>query len=462
MWGVMGTPVLVRGESGSGKTIASNAVVKLLYGDEGLHAKNPDLFLINETSNKAFLDHDAEEEIKRAKRCYIPELQNVKNIEALIKLWTEGRPKIYGRSIRGDYTDKLILEPLPILTNLADANEEMPELSNEMQRRIITLPTKSGAALNEKVHISKADMRQKTNEELKTLTEEEETVLREHLLACMDTTKRVLNPCAHTIRKVIPHKYTRSNTFIGYFLDVVEAITRFYQKDRVTTDEYIFATPTDNYVAWLLAGDIFRDMAIGIPNLGKEVLNGLPVHEHAYGDLEAQDVREARVHIDQIVDDLDTLGYPRPKKIVDDLMKRLVSSGFARVDKEGFYYRTKALDEGYKPDVNDLFKEAENYMSEKWKHLYSEYSGNRAFEVYIDPLSGNECNLLSATPKKEKKEKDTIDTSAIVSKEKEEKEGPAILSTDVAEVYEFTPQMLTPPGEFRGAKGKSLKRLGEN
>jgi hypothetical protein len=489
LWGVSGIPILVRGESGSGKTKIGNAVIHLFFGDVGLRAGNPDVFLINESSDKAYLDHESEEFVKRAKRCYIPELQNVKNLEAMVKLWCEGRPKVYGRSKAGRETDKVVLEPLPILSNLADGNEEMRDLSNEMERRIVSLPTKSGEHLNKQVHQMKAKMRKKTKRQLETLSPEESDRLMFHLLGCMENTKGVLNPCSETIEEVVPHKYTRSNTFIGYFLDVVEAIAIFYQKERVIVDDegdkYIIATPTDNYLAYLLAGDIFRDLAIGIPPLGKEVLNFLPVHEYAFGDIQAEDVREDRVHIDQIVDRLDDLGFPRPKKIVDDLMKKLVSAGYARVDKEGFYYRTKELENGFKLEPERLFEEAEEYMKNEWQELYEDYVGSRAYTHYINPISGEECTLV----KERAEEKDNTELGAIVQKE-EEKEiltvpagrcpkchlsrgtGPIVCecepmqdflpkSDEAIEIYEleFSADMLKPPTEFTAPKGKTLKRL---
>ena len=421
LWGVGGTPILIRGESGSGKTKIGNAVIHLLFGDVGLRAGNADVFLINESSDKAYLDHESEEFVKRAKRCYIPELQNVRNLEAMVKLWCEGRPKIYGRSKAGRETDKVVLEPLPILSNLADGNEEMRDLSNEMERRIVSLPTKSGEHLNKKVHQMKARMRKKTKRQLITLTDDESDRLMFHLLGCMDNTKGVINPCAETIEEVVPHKYTRSNTFIGYFLDVVDAIAIFYQKERVIADDgydaYILASPTDNYLAYLLAGDIFRDLAIGIPPLGKEVLNFLPIHEYAFGDLQSEEVREERVHIDQIVDRLDDLGFPRPKKIVDDLMHKLVSAGYARVDKEGFYYRTKDFDSTFKLDVAALYEEADEYMKNEWKELYEDYVGNRAYTTYINPISGEECTLL-----KERAEEKGITSAQSNTQKEEEKE----------------------------------------
>lgn len=475
LWGVAGVPVLIRGESGSGKTKIGNAVVHLLFGDSGLRAGNPDVFLINEASDKAYLDHDSEEYVKRAKLCYIPELQNVQNLEAMVKLWCEGRPKIYGRSRAGRDTDKVVLEPLPILSNLADGNEEMRDLSNEMDRRIVSLPTKSGEHLNKKVHQMKARMRKKTRKQLETLTEDECDRLMAHLLGCMDNTKGVLNPCAETIEEVVPHKYTRSNTFIGYFLDIVDAIAIFYQKERVIADDgydaYILASPTDNYLAYLLAGDIFRDLAIGIPPLGKEVLNFLPIHEYAFGDLQAEDVREERVHIDQIVDRLDDMGFPRPKKIVDDLMKKLVGGGYARVDKEGFYYRTKELENVFKLNTDRLYEEAEEYMKNEWQDLYEDYVGNRAYKHYINPISGEECTLV----KEREEEKDISKSAQSTNIQKEgEKEVLTITpgkepmqdflpKTDEAiEIYEMEfdgAEILKPPSEFTGPKGKKLRKI---
>ena len=413
LWGLKGLSVVIRGESGSGKTKIGNAVCSLIYGDEGLNAANPDLYLIYEQSDKAGLDKDTEAIIRRAKRCYIPEIQNVKNIEARIKLWTEDRPEIYNRSIRGQRTETFTLKPLPIITSLAEGNEEMPELSTEMQRRIISLPTQSGAKVNEMVHKQKAEIRRKTNDELIVLPMDRQQRLRLHLLSCIDAgeRKRVLNPCSTVVREAIPHRYTRSNTFIGYFLDCIEAIALFNQANRVQTDEYIFATPADNVVAVHLAGGIIRDLAIGIPPLGKEVLEFLPMHRHAYGDLEAEDVREATVHIDEVVDYLDTAGLPRPKKIVDILMKKLVGSGFARVNKDGRYYRTQELGNDYKLNHSKLIAEAGDYMRDKWPDLFDEYVSHLDFQSYVDHLSGERTGMNLGIDVEENVVENVVDTN---------------------------------------------------
>ena len=169
----------------------------------------------------------------------------------------DGRPHIYTRSEMGRQQIRLILDPKPILTNLADGNEQLPELPVEMKRRVISLPTFSNRELNEEVHHLKAINRMLPDEKLIKLTRTEVSGLRNACRKAMQIKQRVINPGADIIRKAIPTNYTMSNTFIEYFFDVVEAVTKFNHTERIMNNKYLYATPEDNFVSFLIASSVF-------------------------------------------------------------------------------------------------------------------------------------------------------------------------------------------------------------
>ena len=376
LWGINGNSICIRGESGSAKTKILNAAAALLFGDAGLSGHNHELLLLNSSSAKGQLTDDSAQRISNAQRCVIPELQNImtsQNLEAMIKLWMESRPYVYTKNELGRKQVRIILDPLPILTNLADGNEQMPDLPTEMHRRTISLPTISTAELNERVHKMKARARMLPDGDLNVLTRRELGALRKQCQLAMQNNLRVINPGAEYIRRAIPTRYTMSNTFIDYFLDVVESITKFYTPDRLTYQNYIFATPEDNYVGFQIAGNTFRDMAIGIASLGREIIEFIPKVE-AWGDL-ATDVEADAATLDDIIDHLNDLGMIRHKKTVKSILDRLVNTNFVRkIERKDKYYRTQEMDFQVQIDPDDLVDACKESMSLNFPDLSEKYN----------------------------------------------------------------------------------------
>ena len=376
LWGINGNSICIRGESGSAKTKILNAASTLLFGDAGLSGHNHELLLLNSSSAKGQLTDDSAQRISNAKRCVIPELQNImtsQNLETMIKLWMESRPYVYTKNELGRKQVRIILDPLPILTNLADGNEQMPDLPTEMHRRTISLPTISTAELNERVHKMKARARMLPDGELNVLTRRELGALRKQCQLAMQNNLRVINPGAEYIRRVIPTRYTMSNTFVDYFLDVVESITKFYTPERLTHQNYIFATPEDNYIGFQIAGDTFRDMAIGIASLGREIIDFIPKVE-AWGDL-ATDVEADAATLDDIIDHLNDLGMIRHKKTVKSILDRLVNTNFVRkIERKDKYYRTQEMDFQVQIDPDDLVDACKESMSLNFPDLSEKYN----------------------------------------------------------------------------------------
>ena len=394
LWGIMGKSVCIRGESGRAKTKILNAVTALIYGDTGLTGTNPDVLWLNSSSAKGPLTPDNAERMSKSFRCVIPELQNIltsQNLEAMLKLWMEERPYIYSRNELGRKTVRIILDPKPVLTNLADGNEQIADLPVEMRRRVISLPTHSSKELNDRVHHLKAMNRMLPDEKLVHLTRMEISNLRNRVLKSASISQRVINPGADVIRSTIPTNYTASNTFIEYYFDVVDAVTRFNYPDRVMTDKYIFATPEDNYIAFLLAGDIFRDMSIGITPIGKYIIDFVPKAE-VWGDLVSEKESDA-VHLDEIVDYLSEIGISRTKKLLKETMVKLVDTNFVRqLPKADKYYRTQDFDFSQSVDWKDLIVTCIKQMEEEFPESAKEYQKDE-LHLYTHPFTGKVENL---------------------------------------------------------------------
>ena len=68
LWAIAGKSICIRGESGSAKTKILNAVTALIYGDEGLAGRNPNVLWMNSSSAKGHLTEDSSRIIAQANR----------------------------------------------------------------------------------------------------------------------------------------------------------------------------------------------------------------------------------------------------------------------------------------------------------------------------------------------------------------------------------------------------------
>ena len=388
LWYVMRLSVLIRGEAGSAKSRISQNVVRLCFGQDGLEGDHPRLFLIDSGSDKANLDKKTEVKINASTHCYIPELQNVKNYFATIKKWSENppMPHIYRR-----YNEECpyALQPLPLLTNLADSNEELSELGPELERRLISLTTICNADTNEKVHTGKARARYLPEELLEPLNPDRIKELQTHIqtLHTRRNGRRVINPYAGHIRKILSHQQTISNTVVDYLFDLIEAITVFNMEQRPSTEKHIFSLLEDNIQAKIIAGDMLNYMSVGINIMGPEILNIIPQSDN-YGSIEVAPQSNERIHINEIVDRLTTVGYSRSKITIDRIMNKLVNSNFVKKDKDGKFYKTFTGKEWEKKiNIDVLMEEPIEIIREHYPpEIYKVYKSQN--DTILNPING--------------------------------------------------------------------------
>jgi hypothetical protein len=144
-------------------------------------------------------------------------------------------------------------------------------------------------------------------------------------------------------------------------------------------------------VAYILASDIYRDLALGMPPCGEDILKMIPITD-TWGDLKG-DNKSDRRNIDQIVTALDEMGVPRTKVVVESYMEKLLGAGYVNVDKEKLYYRMRDITGGdANIDWSLVVSASKEWMKKKFPEVADEY--NAQAETYIHPLSGDEENIV--------------------------------------------------------------------
>jgi len=399
-WGIGGGSVILRGEAGSAKTRILNAAVASIYGDAGLDETDPDVITITASSSKAQLTETKERAIHNATRCVIPELQAIatdQNLVEMLKRWTEGRSYTYERYVSNQETTCYTLNPLPIITCLAEENEHLKDIGAELNRRVLSLYTRSDKDVNDAVHEGKAQRRFKSEDELNLMVNGDLKALHYYMREAARDDRRVINPGASVLRLIISNKFTSSNSFIDYLLDIPECIAKFYADERVTTEKSILATPGDNIVAEMLAGEAIQDLSIGLHSIGREVLAVIPTRKGFGGDLIAQGGNMQEVSVSQITDRLDAeygITYPRPT--VKGIVERLVVTNFVKKNVDtGRYYRTTEPEDSQKLDIPKLIEECKANTVKRFPKLHKRYVGSEWFLKYKHPFTGEIKELES-------------------------------------------------------------------
>jgi len=396
-WLIGKNSVIIRGASGSAKSEILKATVTLAWGDEGLTGIHRDVYMIDASSDKGNITKDAIVEMRNSGHCFIPELQNCGNQEDIIKKWTEGMPYVYRRAKNGGASSsKLILPPLPILTNLADGNEKMPELANEMRRRFLSVWTVANRDVNEIVHEQKAFIDALPEEEIPSINEDRLTMLRNRLYCAMEDDRRVINPFGIELHKILPKTFTESNTYVEYLLNFVKTITKFYADQRHTDGDKLFSTAGDNYVATIIAGGIFKSLSMGVPEFAKQIVDGfeiLPPGLFAFDSKDEVSAQSYYMTVDQVKDYIDTeIGMSMKKSAVKEILDKCVEVGHLRASGSGkSYYKTKEFEEVANVDVPTMVKRGVAFMEEHYPDDVDTWSKN--IYDYIHPFTGEVAKI---------------------------------------------------------------------
>jgi hypothetical protein len=395
-----------------------NAAIGLLWGDDAHTGDVEDVYPIYETSDKGLMTHSEAEIIKRARWCFIPELQNVKSLTPMVKHWTEGKPEIYKRQDkRRTYTEEIQLGPLPILTALAEGNEVMKGLGAEMKRRFLNLWTVHSKKQNEEIRKRKAQLRLLPESDVRTMTIEKVNLLRQHMLNSINLKIDVcVNPCIMEVSNAIPSKFVVSNSYTDYFFDAIESVSRFYYNRNILMEidgsMRLFSTPHDNKIAWIIVGPQMVDSCLSLPyGIGRFILGMLPVRKE-FGAL-GSDMSDIGIDVQEISDMLDAEGRAIELNALQEIMVKLVASNFAKQNsKSKKYYRTQ--DVGYdESGINwsKVVDEAIQFMDINYPNLVGQYEerycSGKGLE-YIHPFTGVRTSILTDVKIKDDKEDELL------------------------------------------------------
>jgi len=397
-----GVSVLVKGTSGSGKSTMIRCVGDMVWGNDVLKNKIPEVFYIADSSDKGYITDTLIDRIEnRCTHCLIPELQNaVRNetVEAMIKLWTEGEYYTYSRAQKfGRESKQYNLKPLPILTSIATENRYTEKLGEEMERRFLPLYTIAKKPLNKEIHRTKALARARIDEDLISMTEMERRELRGHFRMVIKEKRKIRNPCALFMEAYIPYGFVISNSQIEYWFDLVDAVTKFYSSERIVFStpkgkrQYIFSTPQDNWLAWELGGATVVLASMNIPDLGREIIEILPLRD--------VDWEDARIDINDIIDELKEMGIERTKKQVIGIMKALEGVAYAKRDesfgKSIFYYRTQNYNFEYSVNWTDCIDKTKEFIKAEYPSIADDYIKEFCDDpIVIHPFTNEKIKLL--------------------------------------------------------------------
>lgn len=267
-------PVLIQGYAGSGKTQIMEAVAQLIPIDKKTTVK---------VSSSKSIWYKMKE-INSKEYVIISEYQKVTgDFMEVLKDWGERRRAQYDvtdvtMDKDSDQVRTKVLPYKPFLTSKAYENKQA-EITEELGRRVIQLFTNSSISMNEKILQYKLECKAKKNSSMRSMSDEDIELLKLHINECIELPDdlEVINPAAPALLEYIPKTFRISCSLVNYYLQIVDAITKFNFKDRmVIDDKYMLATPEDNYLAWLIYGEQFIESCLEMNIVGRQILGAFP------------------------------------------------------------------------------------------------------------------------------------------------------------------------------------------
>jgi len=425
--------IIVRGEAGSGKSNMIKGAVQLVWGGEALDDKLADILVVSGSSEKGLLSSDVVERIQKdATHCIIPELEYITNSKIninVLKSWTEGEQYKYARSeMFGRATDVITLRPLPILTALANENQELQELGEEMERRFLPIFTESSCEMNKLVQRKKAEIEALPEQEIIKTSSQRILALREHINFVFSQgfgnsilSPGIKNPTAPYFvdKDIIPSRFTIAHTYIDYWHEIVHAIGSFHCKNRMivntgATESALLCTPEDNFLAWMIGGKIIVEACLRLKDMGRVLMNSVPTIPGCV-DGDSPEARNA-LKIEGLLDILESQGFIRSKQQIEHLLAETEACGYIKscdVGRNKRYWKTKE----YMSLENEIdWNEAIDFTESIVKRYYPEIAKEYIHDFCADPVvkhpfeDGKKIKLRdikklpdTREPKKEKK-----------------------------------------------------------
>ena len=257
----------VESTSGAGKTVLLDICEMLLPAES--------IYKLGLTSNTATM-YDFQK-VNESSIIIIEELQKAMGnsnpiVVELLKSVTEGKDisrKVYD-AVTKKNTDYKINGNKGVLYSLALENKYKKD--DELDRRVLNLMTDISQTQNRKVlaYIGKTRFNKKR---LKIQEEETSKKLREHIQTVLRISEtNIENPFAEFITEQVPVPFVKVRSYIKHYLDLMDASTRFYFKDRMMIDGGYFSTMQDIYTIHLLYGKTFNRKVHNLPQIGMDIM----------------------------------------------------------------------------------------------------------------------------------------------------------------------------------------------
>jgi len=406
LWAIGNDSVLIRGESGSAKSEIIKATVSLIFGDEGLDNNNPELYLFDASSEQGQQNQDTVEDIRQCTHTYIPELQNAENQFWILKKWMEGDIANRQRSTGGgEGRETIRLPPRPVLSSLAVGNEALKDVPFEIIRRMSHIWTESGKDINTRVQERKAKVRYLPEDDLPTFRGERLRALRRKVHKAMNENRKVINPYGPKIQAYLPKIFTVSNSFVDYFLDIIESLTKFNAENRYQTDEYIFSSLEDNWQVIHVFGSIFSDMCLGIDDVGKKIAEKFPLSERqVWGGedglrAEIGETSNDHLSIGEVLVLFKEMGKQRSKEAAQFVLDRLVSAGILeeeRIGNKKQYVRYVDIDDHQSIDWREIDRAGKEWMEKYYSEHHKGWESLNSLKTIIPtgPKRGQEKEII--------------------------------------------------------------------
>ena len=395
--------VAIRGPAGSAKTNILEGMTQGVWGDRALEDEVEQCLVISGGSDKALLSGDMVQRINNmVTHVVISELENIADNEvmkATVKQWLEKKTYVYHRSVEfGKATESIPLAPRPVCTTLATENARMPELGEEMDRRVMTFWTESNLAMNRRVHRMKARMEFLPNRMIYKGGMAKLTELQQHFADIRDWKGsflngiKIRNPCADFMSERIPKRFTLSNTHIGYWHAAVRAVAAWnFQEREVFHDgeqDFILATPQDNFDAWTIMGKAVVHSSLKLRDMGEVLMEVIPIGG------EGQAIDSNSIY-DRVVEN----GYERSKPQIKSLVNQLIMSGYVQCTETSplRFWRTRdyAAEIGTAIDWKGCIDSATENMKEFYPAIAVDYVPMFCADPEIQhPVTGEKLKLL--------------------------------------------------------------------
>lgn len=417
-------PVVIQGYAGSGKTQIMEAVQNLIPQDKQITIK---------VGSGKFVWYQMKA-INEKEYVIVSEYQKAAgDFLEVLKDWGEQRNAQYTvtdvtkRDPDDPDADRVRVKDLPFkpfLTSKAYENKDA-KITEELGRRVIQLFTNSSVPMNERILEFKLACKSKKSHELRTMADDQIEMLKMHLDEVMNLPEyEVKNPGAPALIEYVPKIFRISCSLIGYYLKIVDAITKYNFKHRMVVDnKYLISTLEDNYLAWMIYGPSFVESCLDMNVLGRQILSVFPGNssqkrlEGAYEPL-----------MEETLCETETIELLRAKGIIlkrTEVRQKLIElmltgyideyNGSGSKNSAKRHYKTHLAQILLDDNAVDWHKINEIIKSEitsNFPEVSEEYINRYCQDpiITIHPMSGQEISLLEAKEIKVVKKEDVKGT----------------------------------------------------